>query len=278
MRTHDCPPTLNDSQVLDFCRTGFLMLEGVVADGINKQTLNYLKANESPTLSPILNEPWFVEAVICNPQTVGAVRSLLGSDFRLPGLMSNHREQGPFRAAWWHVDGGHMERPELTSLQVFYYPQDTPLEMGPTEVLPGSHHLTNTAKAMGHLGRLTGSVSTAAPAGSIFLTVYYIWHRRSRATSSNLRNMLKYNYFRTQQPQRDWIKEPQFNPMDVDYSSPVSLFGEQSYHRKATAKMFFWLCGKAEHFDVSGGQSWPFAGTTHQRVDEPPNFPQALAF
>ena len=32
MRTHDGEPTLNDSQVLDFCRKGVLMLNGVVPD------------------------------------------------------------------------------------------------------------------------------------------------------------------------------------------------------------------------------------------------------
>ena len=29
-KTHDCPPTLTDRQVLDFCKNGYLMLEAVV--------------------------------------------------------------------------------------------------------------------------------------------------------------------------------------------------------------------------------------------------------
>ena len=28
MRTHDCEPTLNDSEVLEFCKQGFLLLPG----------------------------------------------------------------------------------------------------------------------------------------------------------------------------------------------------------------------------------------------------------
>ena len=31
MRTHDCEPTLTDRQVIQFCREGFLKLEGVVS-------------------------------------------------------------------------------------------------------------------------------------------------------------------------------------------------------------------------------------------------------
>ena len=32
MRTYDCKPTLTDRQVLEFCKRGFLMLEGVVPE------------------------------------------------------------------------------------------------------------------------------------------------------------------------------------------------------------------------------------------------------
>jgi hypothetical protein len=39
MITYDCKPTLNDSEVLEVCRNGFLMLKGVVPDKINKNLL-----------------------------------------------------------------------------------------------------------------------------------------------------------------------------------------------------------------------------------------------
>ena len=41
-RTFDCEPTLTDTQVLEFCRNGFLTLEGVVSDDINQRTCDYL--------------------------------------------------------------------------------------------------------------------------------------------------------------------------------------------------------------------------------------------
>ena len=36
-KTYDCEPTLTDSQVLEFCKTGYLMFEGVVPDEINRR-------------------------------------------------------------------------------------------------------------------------------------------------------------------------------------------------------------------------------------------------
>ena len=35
MKTRRCEPTLTDTQVLKFCRNGFLLLEGVVPDETN---------------------------------------------------------------------------------------------------------------------------------------------------------------------------------------------------------------------------------------------------
>jgi hypothetical protein len=42
----------------------------------------------------ILKEDWFIENVILNPAAAGAVRCLLGRNFHLPILMSNHRTVG----------------------------------------------------------------------------------------------------------------------------------------------------------------------------------------
>ena len=194
MRTYDCEPTLNDSDVLEFCKKGFLMLEGVVPEEINRKTLEYLETDSSAEPSAMLTEDWFVDNVILNPQAAGAVRSLLGKSFGLPILASNHRVRCPMPAQEWHYDGGSKYGPELDYLQVFYYPEACPPEMGPTELLPGSHFLSTLRTYMSHYGSIRGSHLSAAPAGSIFITVYSIWHRRSASSASGVRNNLKYNF------------------------------------------------------------------------------------
>lgn len=258
MKTCDCKPTLTDSQVLTFCKNGFLMLEGVVSDEINQRTSEFVEAH-GPV--PLLQEDWFVEHVLCNPQAAGAVRSLLGRNFALPIGMANHRVECPTQAQHWHRDGGSRRGPELNLLQVFYYPQDTPLELGPTEVLPGSHFLFALQSWMGHYGRIRGAVRLAAPAGSIFLTVYSIWHRRSISTGQGLRNMLKYCYWRTVPPKRDWLIEPDFD-FGHDHSPSYRLdgpsFRQQFQDWYDVAEMFYWLCGMAHDFrTVLGGEGWP---------------------
>ena len=121
-KTHDCQPTLNDSEVLNFCKNGFLSLESVVDSNINQMTLDYLNSRDQrsePT--DILDEDWFLDGVIKNPQAAGAIRSLLGKDFGLPILMSSHRTQTPQSSQDWHIDGNSKFGPQLNYLQVFIY-------------------------------------------------------------------------------------------------------------------------------------------------------------
>ena len=82
--TYDCKPTLTDRQMMDFCRNGYVMLEGVVSDDVNRRTVEFMKDHDVEEPVEILEEEWFVDAVIKNPQGAGAVRCLLGRDFLLP--------------------------------------------------------------------------------------------------------------------------------------------------------------------------------------------------
>ena len=250
LRTYDCEPTLNDSQVLEFCQNGFLMLEGVVPDEINKKAFDFLEEYSGRQPIEILEEGWFVEEVLLHPRAAGAVRSLLGKNFGLTmPMMANHRVECPFPGQQWHRDGGSVHGPELDCLQVFYYPQDTPVEMGPTEVLPGSHLLFALQSHMHHYGSIRGAISAAAPAGSIFLTIYPLWHRRTASTARGTRNLLKYWYTRTAPPARDWIIEPGFELTHAYHSLPEHTFQRDSHlARNEVAEVFYWLCGKHNEY------------------------------
>ena len=287
MITYDCKPTLNDPEILEICKNGFLMLEGVVSDKINKKTIEYINSysNEGQYIASsvqrdkfpgnagqpmgLLKEDWFVENVVHNPQAVGAVRSLLGKNFGLPNLIGNHRTETPLPAQEWHVDGGSIYGPEVNYLLAFYYPQACPRNLGPTELLPGSHFLFSLQGYMGHYGRIRNSYHATAPAGSIFLTVYNIWHRRSESTIKGIRNNLKYAYWRTVEPTRDWVIEPSFDIGTADYaigdwaSTKQPTFRQQFRDCVDSAEMYTWLCGESEKFKYLGGHAWPLPASTH---------------
>ncbi len=275
MRTHDCEPTLTDSQVLDFCKSGYLPLEGVVSDDVNQRVVDFMN-DHAPHIEPgdfanhepneILDEDWFVDGVLCNPAAAGAVRCLLGPDFALPRIMSSHRVHMPARAYGWHRDGGSLSSHELNYLQVYYYPQDTTVEMGATAFLPGSHLYWPFGQgSSGLYGMFRGTVSSAAPAGSIFISAYSVWHRRTKSTASGIRNLLKYNYWRTTAPQRDWIREPDFDPATAVYGPGPDAPPAPRQSYLAVARMYFWLCGRLDDFQALGGQGWPKVGPVDYR-------------
>lgn len=273
--TCDLSSTLTDMQVLEFCKNGYLMFEGVVPDEINRKTLECCEREGQSgfELRGILEQDWFRNNVILNAEVAGAVRSLLGSGFHLPVRIGNHRVKAPFERLGWHVDANCRHTCELNYVYVFYYPQDTPLELGPTRVLPGSHLLRHQTRFMEHLGSIRGTVSTEAPAGSIFITAYDIWHQRDRATGKGWRNLLKYFYWRTTPPVRDWIVDDRFDFATADYSSPITDLGEQFRMDINVAAMFLWLCGRSEDFQNLGGSSWPAARGS---IGAAYGFPEAL--
>jgi hypothetical protein len=233
-----------------------MMLEAVVPSEVNLRATEFLDSHPQMQPTEILEEKWFVDAVIKNPQAAGAVRSLLGRDFKLPAMMSNHRVQCPQTSTGgWHRDGGAVDSNRLDSLQVFYYPQDTPPELGPTEVLPSSHLLRIKRRYMTQYGSIRQAVQTVAPAGSIFITLYSIWHRATSSTASGIRNLLKYNYRRTAAPRRDWVADPQCDFTKIDFSTG-SQMPEKWHDSVRVARLFLWLCGR-EEFEFEGGQAWP---------------------
>ena len=63
--------------------------------------------------------------------------------------------------------------------------------------------------------------------------------------------MMKYNYWRTVPPARDWIVESDFDLRTADY-------GGHNLARYA-AHMFYWLSGRADQFRIIGGQGWPWS-------------------
>ncbi len=282
-RTFDCEPTLTDSQVLEFCRNGYLILDAVVADDVNQRSCDYLdgKTPIEPIYIPegltcedlegfqtslepsgILLEEWFIEHVLLNPQLAGALRSLLGKNVGLPAVISHHRAECPAPSQGWHHDADCVYGPEVNFVEVFYYPQDTPRELGPTEIVPGSHIRRVRVEAGKEEFREISQkpphfvvweptkVVTDAPAGSIIIHHQSVMHRKGASTAKALRRMLKHNYWRTVPPERDWIIEPDFDFQTADYWG----HGIAKY----IAHMFYWLCGNGDEFRIMGGQAWPW--------------------
>ena len=81
----------------------------------------------------------------------------------------------------------HVRSHRPWTIIVFYYPQETPSQRGPTGVVPGSHYTL-------HNPGLATSEATplGVPAGSVCLAAFDVWHARMRNFTNQKRFMLKY--------------------------------------------------------------------------------------
>ena len=81
LQTANCEPTLNDTHVLEFCKQGYLVYEGVVPSEINRRVSEFIEKHGH---APLRHEDWFVENVLLNPtsgrcSTVASGRRLRSS-------------------------------------------------------------------------------------------------------------------------------------------------------------------------------------------------------
>ena len=265
---YDCEATLNDEGMIEFCKNGFMMLEAVVPSEVNLRATEFLDSHPQMQPTEILEEKWFVDAVIKNPQAAGAVRSLLGRDFKLPAMMSNHRVQCPQTSTGgWHRDGGAVDSNRLDSLQVFYYPQDTPAEMGPTEVLPSSHLLRVKRRYMTQYGSIRQAVRTVAPAGLhlhhplLHLAPRHHLHRQRHPQPAQVQ-LLAHGPAQA----RPGAADPGCDFTEIQFGTGRNM-PEKWHDSVRVVRLFLWLCGGGE-FAFSGGQSWPITCGSGNHIAE----------
>jgi hypothetical protein len=77
----------------------------------------------------------------------------------------------------------------------FYYPQDTPVERGPTGIVPGSHYYN------GHPSAEVGEeLPLWGEAGSLTIVHYDLWHRATPNVVEQPRYMVKFLFVRVEEP------------------------------------------------------------------------------
>ena len=272
MTTYDCKPTLTDSQMVEFCRNGYLMLEGVIPEDINKQAREFMDDHHEETgmrqMDSLMKEDWFVDKVIRHPEAAGAVRSLLGPNYREPEWLAWFRGETPESAGQWHIDGFSKWGPAVRTIKWYYIPSEATEETGPTIFVSGSHLVFNQVRCMAHYDAFRGTYKAIGPAGSIYITHYSIWHRRAKCRSHGIRYMLTSSMNRTTQPARDWVRED-LDLGAVEFGRLEPRFGEQFRAHQDSAHMYLWLCGKGDRFQRPSGPGWPLPPNQGHHYEAP---------
>lgn len=197
----EAPRLLTDAQIRQFLANGYLVLQTALPKSFHDQIFQRFDdligadRHENPgnNLLPLVPE---INAVFEDPVVKGALTSVLGPDYIMHPHRALHKNPPGSPIQNWHKDSywGYMRRVRNHRprwVMIMYYPQDTPAELGPTGVVPGSHLLAAGIQDPDALER-----NGSGPAGSVLMIHYDIWHRKMKNLTADKRFMMKFEFIR----------------------------------------------------------------------------------
>ncbi len=249
------PILLTDEQVRQFIVNGYLVFEPTVPEGTHEacyRKLNEIidaEANPGNNILPRVPE---MRHVLNSPEVRGALLSVLG-----PGYLEHpHRychPLGPVESPPpvseveerlrnnCHQDGytpmGHPRQHYVRYARIMYYPQDSPVELGPTHVIPGTQYnrgLSDEDRA--------NTLPVAGRAGTVSLTHFDIGHAAGVSLLPRHRHMIKFIYMRAHEPSM-----PTWNCQSTGWEKPAEITAPHDMEL-TWSHQWDWLCGQRDRY------------------------------
>ena len=189
---------LTSVQMANFVADGMLRFEGIVPDEINREAMREIDENniskgyerQGQALSGLWTESRGFGAMFRLPQVQGIIQSLVGPnplyDHHAFHRVSPHHEEGQI----WHADA-IIDTRNAFDIQLFYFPHDTPRDMGGTMFLPGSHLRRIHETDIGRYQNFVGQLPIVCKAGTLAVGHHGIWHCAQPNITESERYMFK---------------------------------------------------------------------------------------
>ncbi|HLJ56412.1 MAG TPA: HEAT repeat domain-containing protein [Chthonomonadaceae bacterium] len=255
---------LTDNQVRQFIAHGYLVLDCGLPPDVHARIYDKLQwilheeGNPGNNILPAVPE---MRQVLDSPVVRGALTSVLGRDYVLhPHRFVHNIEpaervdgdlkvgQGSASFVGWHQDShSPLSRPRHhlpRYAMILYYPQDTPPEMGPTQLIPASQYNASISDA----DRARG-FQAPGPAGTCVLVHFDIAHGGSMNLGDRTRHMAKFVFARVEEPaapswdcRGDEWSAGAASPAGADHSGAWS----EGWPKAVWRYVWQWMCGRAE--------------------------------
>lgn len=200
------PVLLDDGAMKRFIMQGYIVLKPDFPNGFNDmiygKTAKVIEEGGNPAnnVLPAIPE---LQAVFDHPVVHGAMSSILGPDYYLhlhrhvhdnpPGSKGQKMHKDSLLNSRFAVDGNRRHHHTRWTM-AFYYPQDTPVELGPTGIVPESQYLNVDAPEGVDELPLTGE------AGTVVIVHYDLLHRGMPNRTDKTRYMHKFLFTRMSEP------------------------------------------------------------------------------
>jgi hypothetical protein len=201
------PILLTDEQMQRFVAHGYLLLQTSLPESFHRAIYERFDAliggdanlNPGNNLLPACPE---IGALFQDPVVTGALTSVLGPDYVMHPHRALHNNEPGSPPQITHKDSYWGYRRRIRNhrarwAMIMYVPQATPLEQGPTGVIPGSQYQMRKPDET-----VQPEVPGCLPAGGFLLIHYDIWHRKMKNLTQKKRFMMKFEFIRMQEPER----------------------------------------------------------------------------
>ena len=249
------PILLTDEQIREFIVNGYIVFEPTVPQGTHEtcyQRLNEIIDAEVNPGNNILPRVPEMRHVLNSPEVRGALLSVLGPRYiehphrychplgPVEDLPSDDEVEHRLRSNC-HQDGytpmGHPRQHYVRYARIMYYPQDSPVELGPTHVIPGTQYnrgLSDEDRA--------NTLPVAGRAGTVSLTHFDVGHAAGVSLLPRHRHMIKFIYMRATEP-----IEPTWNCQSADWKKPVNSTAPHDLEL-TWSHQWDWLCGRRNRY------------------------------
>ena len=245
------PILFNDEQMREYIANGYVILRPSVPDEVHRsidEKFDFIDEHEFNPGNNIIPRIPELESILRSPEVHGGLISVLGENY----VVHPHR--------YWHMlpagsdtlskeevaekvfNNCHQDQYSPSSqprshrtryARVMYYPHDTPVEIGPTHVLPSTqYHDIFTDEDRNRVRPVHGEP------GLVFLSHFDIGHSAGVNLLNRRRHMMKFIFMRAEDP-----KLPSWNSEDSEWHPPEDLTSPYDLE-PAWQSMWNWHCGK----------------------------------
>ncbi|MDA1190346.1 MAG: HEAT repeat domain-containing protein [Candidatus Poribacteria bacterium] len=236
----DSPILFTDAQMRQFISKGFVVVKSSLPreahDAIYQKLLAVYEKEGNPGNNILPRVP-DIQDVFDDPVIKGAFTSVLGPDNIMHPHRHGHFNPPSSRGGGWHKDSywgyGKVRHHHPRWAMAFYYPQDVPMEVGPTGVIPGTQFYANRFENQDDEG-----IPLIGEAGTVAIIHYDLWHRANpNVTEDVKRFMLKFQFVRMEEP-----TEPSWNCENREWQ-PLENHGLPRDHSPIWRNVWNWLAG-----------------------------------
>jgi hypothetical protein len=189
---------LTTVQMANFVADGLLRFDELVPEEINtearreidEQQIKSGYERQGQPLADLWRGSKGFGAMIRLPEVQGIIRSLVGPDPLYDHHAFHRVSPGHLEGQVWHADAIIDTRLHF-DIQLFYFPHDTPREMGGTMFLPGSHLRRIHESDIGRYQNFVGQMPIVCKAGTLVAGHHGMWHCAQPNQTDRMRYMFK---------------------------------------------------------------------------------------